>query len=263
MTGSTLLAAAAPAVLAAAAAALALRPPDRGLRRLRAPRAPRAGPPPRLAPLLTGRPGSSPLAQRAAVAAAAGLAVTLVASRVAGVGLWAWLAWPVLVLVGTVLLGRLEPAAVQRRAERLVLEVPQALELMAACLAVGLPARRACALVAEAFDGPVAEDLRGVLRAVELGVPEPEAWQSLAAHPQFGPAAVEVSRAVESGTELVAPLREQAAAARERRRAVLQQRARAVGVRSVLPLMACFLPAFLLLGVVPSVVSAVLHAFAR
>ena len=35
----------------------------------------------------------------------------------------------------------------------------------------------------------------------------------------------------------------------------------AVGVRSVLPLMTCFLPAFLLLGVVPTVASAVLHAF--
>jgi hypothetical protein len=32
-------------------------------------------------------------------------------------------------------------------------------------------------------------------------------------------------------------------------------------VRSVLPLMTCFLPAFLLLGVLPTVVSAVLHAF--
>jgi hypothetical protein len=34
-----------------------------------------------------------------------------------------------------------------------------------------------------------------------------------------------------------------------------------VGVRSVLPLMICFLPAFLLLGVLPSVVSAILKAF--
>jgi hypothetical protein len=32
-------------------------------------------------------------------------------------------------------------------------------------------------------------------------------------------------------------------------------------VRSVLPLMTCFIPAFLLLGVVPTVVSAVVQAF--
>jgi hypothetical protein len=31
-------------------------------------------------------------------------------------------------------------------------------------------------------------------------------------------------------------------------------------VRSVLPLMTCFLPAFLLIGVVPAVVSAISHA---
>jgi pilus assembly protein TadC len=59
----------------------------------------------------------------------------------------------------------------------------------------------------------------------------------------------------------VAALRSHAAAARERRRAALQQAARAVGVRSVLPLTTCFLPAFLLLGIVPTVASAVLHAF--
>ena len=50
-------------------------------------------------------------------------------------------------------------------------------------------------------------------------------------------------------------LRHHADAAREARRAALQVRARSVGVRSVLPLMTCFIPSFLLLGVVPTVVS--------
>ena len=49
-------------------------------------------------------------------------------------------------------------------------------------------------------------------------------------------------------------------AAREVRRSELQVLARAVGVRSVLPLMMCFIPSFLLLGIVPAVVSAVFNA---
>ena len=65
---------------------------------------------------------------------------------------------------------------------------------------------------------------------------------------------------MESGTSVVEGLRHHAAAARETRRSELQVRARAVGVRSVLPLMTCFLPSFLLLGTVPAVVSAVFHA---
>jgi len=39
-------------------------------------------------------------------------------------------------------------------------------------------------------------------------------------------------------------------------------RARRVGVRSVLPLMTCFLPSFLLLGVVPIIGGVVGHLFA-
>jgi hypothetical protein len=42
-------------------------------------------------------------------------------------------------------LGWFEPRSARRRRERLIMEAPQALELMAACLGAGLPARAACA----------------------------------------------------------------------------------------------------------------------
>jgi hypothetical protein len=35
-----------------------------------------------------------------------------------------------------------------------------------------------------------------------------------------------------------------------------------VGVRSVLPMMICFIPSFMLLGIVPAVISAIFNAFA-
>ena len=50
--------------------------------------------------------------------------------------------------------------------------------------------------------------------------------------------------------------------ARAERTAAVEIAARQVGVRSVLPLMLCFIPAFLLLGIVPTVVSAVWSALA-
>jgi pilus assembly protein TadC len=59
---------------------------------------------------------------------------------------------------------------------------------------------------------------------------------------------------------VIESLRRHAAAARDARRARLVIRARSVGVRSVLPLMTCFIPSFLLLGVVPTVVSALTAA---
>ena len=99
-----------------------------------------------------------------------------------------------------------------------------------------------------------------MLALADLGVAESEAWRTLARHPQLGPAASDLSRCVDSGTLMVEALSRHAAAAREARRTALVVRARSVGVRSVLPLMTCFIPAFLLLGVVPTVVSALVAA---
>ena len=251
-----------PALLAGAALLLAVRAPGRELGRLRAGRARPDVPRGPVGRLLAGRPDAPSLRRRVQVAAVAGGAVCLGASSVyPAASPWIWCGWPLLGAAVLLALGWLEPRWARRRRRRLVLETPQALELMAACLAAGLPPRQACAAVVEAFDGPVADDLDQVLRSVDLGMPDAQAWRTLVAHPQLGAAASDLARSVESGTGLVEALRNHAAAARERRRAALQEAARAVGVRSVLPLTTCFLPAFLLLGIVPTVASAVLQAF--
>ena len=253
-----------PAVLAGAVCLLALDSPHASLQRLGAGagRSSRGRGSGVFGHLARGRPGSPTVARRIALGAVAGVAICLLVQRLSpSAGWWPFLAWPLLVVAAVAILGGLEPASSQRRRQRLVLDLPQALELMADGLAAGLPLRGACAAVVDVFDGPVAEDLGAVLRSVELGVGEGAAWGLLAGHPQLGAAARDLSRSAESGTELVTTLRHHATAARERRRAALQQSARSVGVRSVLPLMTCFLPAFLLLGVVPTVVSAVLSAF--
>jgi pilus assembly protein TadC len=167
---------------------------------------------------------------------------------------------PILTLTGVVVLGRLEPAAARQRRTSLIIDLPQALELLSACLAAGMPLRQATRAVAAAFVGPVSEDLVQLLVLVDLGISDGEAWRSLRSHAQWGAAAVDLARSVESGTMMVEVLMHHAAAARDLRRAALEVKAKAVGVRSVLPLMTCFLPAFLLVGVIPTVASAVLNA---
>ena len=238
-------------------AVLALLPPPRDLRALvAADRAPAAG---RWA-WVRGRDDAVPLTRRAVLGVALGVVAALLAVR-AGLGAgWAWSLVPVVGLAAVVLLGRIEPAATRRRRQVLVLQTPQALELTASCLAAGLPVRSACAVVVDAFHGPVAEDLGRVRAATDLGVADVDAWLQLADHAQLGPAAADLARSVESGTLLVTTLRHHAVQARARREAALQVVARGVGVRSVLPLMTCFIPAFLLLGVVPTVASALARA---
>ena len=211
--------------------------------------------------LIAGRADAPPLLRRVLLSLACALALGLAGSGVDGrLGRLIWFAVPVVAAIGVLVLGWVEPQSARRRRRQLIMEVPQALELMAACLGAGVPARTACAAVVRTFDGPVADDLGQVMALLQLGVADVAAWRTLHDHPQLGLAAADLARSMESGTSVVEGLRHHAAAARETRRSELQVRARAVGVRSVLPLMTCFLPSFLLLGIVPAVVSAVFHA---
>ena len=215
--------------------------------------------------LFRGRPDAPPLIHRTLVSVACALGLGLAGVRMnSGHGvIWLiWLAVPVFGAAVVLALGWLEPRSARRRRQQLITEVPQALELLAACLAAGLPVRTACAAVVQSFDGPVADDLGQVLSLMDLGVADAEAWRTLHDHPQLGLVAADLSRSVESGTSTVEGLQHHAAAARDARRGALQVRARAVGVRSVLPMMMCFIPSFMLLGIVPAVVSAVFTAFA-
>jgi pilus assembly protein TadC len=247
--------------LAGLAVLLALRRPAGQLRRITPKKSRLAVAVTPVARLLRGRADAPPLVHRVLLSLACILTLGVAGARIEG---WlrgvVWLAVPVVAATGVLALGWVEPRSTRRRRQQLMMEVPQTLELMAACLGAGLPVRTACAAVVRTLDGPVADDLGQVLSLLQLGVSDVTAWRALHDHPQLGLAAADLARSVESGTSMVEGLRHHAAAARQARRSELQVQARAVGVRSVLPLMTCFIPSFMLLGIVPAVVSAVFNA---
>ncbi len=207
-----------------------------------------------------GRSAEIPFGLRVGLGIVAGLAaLALLLERVG------WVAWLVALVAGLVVpefLSRLESGRGKRYRRDLVLQTPQALDLLAATLTAGLPLRLATAAVVRACPGPVADTLAGVLRQIDLGVSDVEAWRTLIRHPQWGAVAADLARSVESGTMLTGALAVHADEARAERTAAVEIAARQVGVHSVLPLMLCFIPAFLLLGIVPTVVSAVWSALA-
>ena len=130
-------------------------------------------------------------------------------------------------------------------------EVSRACVLLAVCLDAGRPARGALRIVAGALDGPAREPLARVLAQIDLGIDEADAWASLADRAAYRGMARDLSRAVHSGVALADLLRRHAADARRQSLVAAEVRARAVGVTGVLPLVLCFLPSFVLLGVVP------------
>ncbi len=205
-----------------------------------------------------GRADAAPFGRRLLGGGMLGLAVTAVMMR-AGPPV-ALACGAAVTLAGAVVLGWLEPGATRVARRRRIADTPQALDLLASCLAAGLPVRSALRAVVEVIDGPLADDLNQVLRLTELGHDDVSAWRTLAGHEQLGPAALDLARSVETGALLVESLLVHAELAREERHGQVEEAARRVGVRSVLPLMICFIPAFLLLGIVPTVASAVLNA---
>lgn len=155
------------------------------------------------------------------------------------------------------LTGRMEPASVRRRRERLTASVPHAVDLMAACLAVGLSPSAAVEQIAGAVDPPLADELQALSARLRLGADPATVWRDLSRHPQLGGLGRTVSRAVDSGASVADAMLRLADDLRSRSRADVENKARAVGVKAALPLGACLLPSFVLVGVVPLVAGSV------
>lgn len=203
----------------------------------------------RLKPREPAKPAGS-WGRRGVSAAATGAAVAFAA---AGLG-WIAAALGLAAAVASYLvLGRLRAAPSAARERRLIADLPQACDLLAVCVDAGLPARAAVVAVVDAMDGPLAEALAGASAKVSLGVDEARAWGELGADPALSKLGRELRRGADAGVSLSARLVALGVDARRAAAAAVETAAKRVGVRSVMPLMICFLPSFILVGVVPIV----------
>ncbi len=171
---------------------------------------------------------------------------------------------PIIAFAVPIGLSRLEPASARRRRARIAADLPLAVDLLAACLRAGRPPQAAVATVAKAISGPLGDLLAGVGHRLGLGADPIDAWSTLLTEPPCASLARAVQRALRSGAPLAKSLEHLADDARSARRWTVEEQARAVESRAVVPLGLCFLPAFVLLGVVPTVAGSlggVLHLF--
>ncbi|MFH8628381.1 type II secretion system F family protein [Streptomyces lydicus] len=124
-------------------------------------------------------------------------------------------------------------------------------DLLAACLAAGAGPRESAEAVGRSLDGPVAERLRQVAAELRLGGEPAVVWRRLAALPGAEGLARCMERAGISGVPAVESASRIASDLRAEQARAATARARRAGVLVTLPLAACFLPAFLTLGVAP------------
>jgi hypothetical protein len=127
------------------------------------------------------------------------------------------------------------------------------LELVAVALAAGAPVPTALVAVGAVWPGHAGVALVRAARALELGAPWDVAWTGAGAVPLAVARALEPAWTV--GASPVPLLRTAADRLRSRRRAEIRAAAGRLGVQLVVPLGLCYLPAFVLVGLVPVVVS--------
>jgi len=156
-------------------------------------------------------------------------------------------------------LGTLEPPSVARAREEIARDLPVAVDLLAACALVGRPPDQALTLVIRAVGGALGARLETVISRLALGADPHVEWRRMTADAELAGLARTMLRTLESGAPLVEGLTRLAADRRRERRACVQARARTVGVKAAAPLAVCFLPAFMLIGVVPTIAGAFTH----
>ncbi|GAA5614066.1 hypothetical protein Spla01_05259 [Streptomyces platensis] len=141
--------------------------------------------------------------------------------------------------------------AVRSAAAEVRAELAPAGDLLAACLAAGAGPLESAEAVGRSLDGPVAERLRQVAAELRLGGEPAVVWPRLAALPGAEGLARCMERAGISGVPAVESASRIAAELRAEQARTATAQARRAGVLVTLPLSACFLPAFLTLGVAP------------
>ncbi|WP_329017980.1 type II secretion system F family protein [Micromonospora rifamycinica] len=183
-------------------------------------------------------------------AALAGLAVLLLVGGWPGV-----LGGALTVPVADRLLRQVETPAARTRRLREAADLPLAADLLAAAMRAGAPVDRSVLAVSDALDGPLAARLGRIGRTLLLGGEPREAWAHLSPVPGADRMVGAALRSSRSGAALAGALTRVADDLRADRSMAAEASARRAGVLIVLPLGLCFLPAFILAGLVPVIVA--------
>jgi pilus assembly protein TadC len=146
---------------------------------------------------------------------------------------------------------------VRRSRARANADLPFGADLLAAVLEAGGSPEHAALVVAAGLGGPLGDRLARVGRALRLGAPPAEAWSHLGELDGAARLIRAVDRSGQSGAALAGLFHRVAEDLRTERLLAAEAAARRAGVLIVLPLGLCFLPAFVLTGLVPVMVAVV------
>jgi Flp pilus assembly protein TadB len=208
----------------------------------------------RLARLTGGAPGRPRLAARPDRVRSGAVLLGIAVAVLAG-GWWGLPLGVAAAFVADRGLRRLEPSSARARRLREAADLPLVADLLAVALRGGTPVDRAAAAVATAVPAPLGDRLQQAARLLELGATPAEAWDQLATVAGADRVIRAAVRSADHGGALAGALSRLAEDLRADRAAAAEATARRSAVLIVLPLGLCFLPAFVLAGLVPVIIA--------
>ncbi len=158
-------------------------------------------------------------------------------------------------IAAAILLPRLESG--QARRERLARQscLPLFVELVAACLSAGVNTDDSLLVAAQAVGPPLEAEIGYAVTSIRWGADPRTVWRATARVDGLAELSRALERSLESGASLAELLPQLAHDVRDRERTQVEARTRTAGVRLMAPLGLMFLPAFVLLGVIPVIAS--------
>jgi tight adherence protein C len=166
---------------------------------------------------------------------------------------------PVGVLIGYRLPRTYLMSRAKRRKEEMAAALPDVVDLLAVCSHAGLNMSLSLRRVVERAPGPMGREIRRTIEEIDLGVPRSKALESLAARnplPELESLVRLLLNSERFGTQVAASLESFSADVRVRLKRSAEEQARKAPVKILFPLVFLILPAFVLLTVVPLLVSA-------
>ena len=126
------------------------------------------------------------------------------------------------------------------------------------CVEAGLGFDAALARVATTTEGPLTDELRHTISDIQAGVPRAQALRALADRAQI----VEIRQLVTAllqaqkhGVPMAETLRIQSAEMRLKRKQRTEEKAAKLTVKMLFPIIVCFMPVFMIISVVPALIS--------
>lgn len=150
--------------------------------------------------------------------------------------------------------GELGPEA-SRRLTAGISDVPLLLELLAAASEAGMALPGAMGLIADVADTRIRRALRGVVAGLEMGASWEHSWAAAPNVRAVNQLREALSFSALTGAAAAPLLYAEAAQIRRMAKRAAEAKAASLGVKLVIPLGLCSLPAFVCLGIVPVVIA--------